>query len=412
MRIAFLSVSDQLGGSEIALLELLRGIRAVRPGWSLDVILPGHGPLHARAAALGARCTVVALPAALARIGESSALRRGWGPVTTVVLGARLCAVAAAWPAYERRLRARLADIQPHVLHTNGLKAHVAGARAARPATALVWHMHEYVGTRPVTRALLRKHAGRCRAIVANSASVAHDVAAVIGPTPVADVVHNAVDLDTFAPAGPRADLDALAGLPAAPAGTVRVGLVATFSRWKGHDVFLRALAALPREVPVRGYVIGGPLYDTVGSQYALDELRQLASDLGTSVGFTGFVDGAAAIRALDIVVHASTQPEPFGLVIAEAMACGRPLITSAYGGAAELVTPGVDAVVHPPGDVAAVSSAIATLAASATLRQQYGERARAAAMRRFDPRRFATAMAAIYERAAADAPRQVRRTA
>ena len=98
MRIAFLSVSDRLGGSEIALLALLRGLRAARPDWGLDLIVPGDGPLHARAAGLGARCTVLPLPAQLARLGEFTAIRRRWETVAKLAFGARLCAVAAAWP--------------------------------------------------------------------------------------------------------------------------------------------------------------------------------------------------------------------------------------------------------------------------------------------------------------------------
>jgi glycosyltransferase involved in cell wall biosynthesis len=407
MRVAFLSVSDQLGGSEIALLELLRGIRIARPEWRLDVILPGNGPLHARAAALGARCSVLPLPAALTRVGEFSAMRQGWSPAATVVLGAGLCAVAAAWPAYARRLRSTLTEIRPDVLHTNGLKAHIAGARTASSQTALVWHMHEYVTRRSVTRALLQRHVRRCEAIVANSSSVAADVVAALDGAPTPQVVHNAVDLERFAPSGERADLDALAKLPPASAGTVRVGLVATFSRWKGHEVFLRALAGLPPDSVVRGYIIGGPLYDTIGSQYTQDELARMAREIGVTVGFTGFTDSDAALRALDIVVHASTEPEPFGLVIAEAMACGRAVITSATGGAAELVAAGVDVLIHSAGDARSLSTAIATLAASASLRQQLGERARASAVQRFDPRRLANAMIDIYERAAA-LPRRV----
>ena len=59
---------------------------------------------------------------------------------------------------------------------------------------------------------------------------------------------------------------------------------------------------------------------------------------LGPRVGFTGFVpDSSSAIRSLDIVVHASTDPEPFGLVIAEAMACGKAVVASGAGGAIEL---------------------------------------------------------------------------
>ena len=148
--------------------------------------------------------------------------------------------------------------------------------------------------------------------------------------------------------------------------GTVRVGLLATFARWKGHDVFLRALAAIPREMPVRGYVIGSAVYDTAGSQHTVEELQTLADRLGLGdrVGFTGFLPAAPAMRALDVVVHASTRPEPFGLVIAEAMACGRAVITSGSGGARELVEAGQDALVHTPGDAAGLSRDIIQLVA------------------------------------------------
>ena len=81
--------------------------------------------------------------------------------------------------------------------------------------------------------------------------------------------IYNAIDLQRFSPAGERMDLDAKAGLPPAAPGTVRVGLIATFAHWKGHKVFLEALARLPEDVPVRGYIIGGPIYQTDGSQWS-----------------------------------------------------------------------------------------------------------------------------------------------
>src|SRR4029450_3122416 len=74
--------------------------------------------------------------------------------------------------------------------------------------------------------------------------------------------VWNAVDLNRYAPDGPRVDLDALSGLPRRD-DVVRVGLVATFARWKGHRTFLAALAKVPASLRVRGYIIGGPVYAT-----------------------------------------------------------------------------------------------------------------------------------------------------
>ncbi|HYM23039.1 MAG TPA: glycosyltransferase family 4 protein, partial [Vicinamibacterales bacterium] len=271
-----------------------------------------------------------------------------------------------------------------------------AGLRAP-----LVWHVHDFVGNRRLTGRLLRWSRSRVAAVVANSRAVADDVRAVVGGDVRVAAVHNAVDLARFAPEGPRADLDRLAGMEPAALGTVRVGLVATYARWKGHDVFLRALAR--QSAMVRGYVVGGAVYQTEGSQLTTDELRRSVEELGLKgrVGFTGFVGRADEVyRALDVVVHASTAPEPFGLVIAEAMACGRAVVMSRAGGAAELVTPDVDALACPPGDVDAIAAAIHGLAADAGRRDLLGRAARASAERAFNRDRLARELIAVYEAA------------
>lgn len=396
MRIAFLSVSDQLGGSEAVLLQLAAELRRSRPGWELHIILPGEGPLASLARAAGMNTIVLPMPASLARLGEG-ALRSG----RRGKAGVRLVKAAIDLPAYERGMRQALARIRPDVVHSNGFKAHVVAARTHDEDRALVWHVHEYVSTRPVTRSLIRRYAARCSAIVANSHSVADDLRGVVAAAAEIRTISNAVDLDRFHPRGPAADLDRLAALPAGGADAVRVGLVATFSRWKGHDVFLRALARIPRERRVRAYIIGGALYETDGSQYSLDELRELAKKYGVDdrVGFTGFVAAADRVmRALDIVVHASTTPEPFGLVIAEAMACGRAVVTSASGGAGELVLDGHDACTHRPGDAESLAAAIELLASDEALRKKLGAEARLTAMERFDARRLGAEFAALYE--------------
>jgi glycosyltransferase involved in cell wall biosynthesis len=148
--------------------------------------------------------------------------------------------------------------------------------------------------------------------------------------------------------------------------------------------------------------VIGGPVYDTAGSQHTLDKLRTLAATLGLGgrVGFTGFVaQPAAAMRALDLVVHASTEPEPFGLVIAEGMACGKPVLVSAAGGAVELVEDDVDAIAFPPGDVAALAHAMRRVVNDVSLRARLGATARRTALRRFDPDIFTREFLDLYTR-------------
>ena len=93
--------------------------------------------------------------------------------------------------------------------------------------------------------------------------------------------------------------------------------------------------------------------------------MRDLAGRQGLEgrVGFLGFQeDPAEAFRALDVVVHASTRPEPFGLTIVEAMACAKPVVAAAAGGAAELFQDGRDALGHPPGDADALAAAVGRL--------------------------------------------------
>jgi glycosyltransferase involved in cell wall biosynthesis len=100
--------------------------------------------------------------------------------------------------------------------------------------------------------------------------------------------------------------------------------------------------------------------------------------------------------------VHASTAPEPFGLVIAEAMACERAVIASDAGGARELFTPGVDALPHTPGSADSLASVIATLAGDHEGRARMGHAGRQTAEKRFDRRRLASELLPVYERAAA----------
>jgi glycosyltransferase involved in cell wall biosynthesis len=395
----FLSVSAELGGSERSLLDILASLRRAEPSWTLTLITAAEGPIRTEASALGVATEVLPFPQCLARIGEAGAPRQGRGVRLALQLGRAALPVAR----YVRHLRREIEAFGPDILHTHGLKMHVVGAWAARPPVAVVWHLHDYLRGRPATARLLRAMKSRSAAAVANSASVAEDARLVLGDgVPIVSVL-NAVDLERFCTRGEQLDLDALAGLAPAAPGTIKVGLVAAFGRWKGHTTFLEAIARLPLDPPVRAYVVGGALYRTEGSQHTLDDLRQHAARLGVSdrVGFTGFVaHPEQAIRALDIVVHASTAPEPFGLVIAEAMACGRPIIASEAGGACEIFTSGVDGLGHVPGNPESLAARIAELARDADKRVQMGWAGRQTAERRFDRSRLAHDLAPVYRHA------------
>jgi glycosyltransferase involved in cell wall biosynthesis len=399
VRILYLNPIGALGGAERALLDLMGSVRRARPDWTLELITGSDGDFPAAARALGIDVSVLPLTSAFQRLGDSDAGAPRNLSSKATMLG-RLSIAAPQLAAYILKLRAFIAGRDPDIIHSNGFKTHILAAWTAPRASRVLWHVHDYVGSRPLMSRLMRLHVGRCALAVANSHSVAQNLDAVCRGKLKIHTIYNAVDLDRFNPQGPKLDLDAIAGVPSAPAGTIRVGLVATMARWKGHEVFLRALSMLPKELPVRGYVIGGPIYSTAGSQRSVQELRAFAGTIGLNgnAAFTGLVkEPAAAMRALDIVVHASTQPEPFGLVVAEAMACGKPVVTSGGGGVAEIIAENHNALSCAPGDAAAMARCIARLA-DAELREKLGFHGRRWAMDRFATTRLAREVVPVYQ--------------
>lgn len=393
------TTSAAFGGAETSLLVLLGGLRELEPSWETTVITPSAGPLLDRCRALGAVAIQLPFPAAVSRLGESGATGTRRRSTNQLHLTADAAAAAWAMPGYLRALGRELRGRRATLVHSNGLKAHVATALAVPSGAHLIWHLHEYVQPRPLTARLLRLLAHRTHAVVANSDSVVADARPALGGRARLRRVYNAVDLTAFRPDGPSLDLAALSDLPS-DEGCIRIGLIATFGRWKGHDVFIEAIGRLTYPARARAYIIGGPVYETTGSQWSIAELRQLAAARGLSemVGFTGQIaDVPSALRSLDIVVHASTQPEPFGMVIAEGMASGRPVVAAGAGGAAELFEDGVTGMAFTPGDAGGLARVLDALQASAALRSRLGAAARDAASERFGPARMAAEFREAY---------------
>ena len=362
MKILYLNPSGELGGAERSLLFLMASLGAAKPNWQMQLVAGSDGPLIRRAAEIGVQASAIDFPRSLSRLGDAGAGGPAGRQQSHLRLVGNVGRAGVPSIAYLHRLRRTLARFAPDLIHSNGFKMHVLAAWARPAGCPLIWHIRDYVSARPFMSRLIRANANRCTAAIANSTSVADDLRTVCGDKLRIHRVYNGVDLNAFSPNGNIANLDEICAMTEAAPNTTRVGLLATMARWKGHQIFLRAVAKASRVTPIRAYVIGAPIYQIDNSQYQIDELRGMAAELGLEkiVGFTGFVDdSAAAIRALDIVVHASTQPEPFGLAIAEGMACGKPVIVSAAGGAIEIVTPGVDALTHPPGNVDALADCI-----------------------------------------------------
>lgn len=175
------------------------------------------------------------------------------------------------------------------------------------------------------------------------------------------------------------------------------VGIVGRLEPWKGQDTFLRAAAVVSRAVPnVRFAVVGGAILGWEGSYP--DDLVRLAEELGVAdcVHFAGHQsDPWAWMDAMDVVVHSSVA-EPFGLVVVEAMALGKPLVAAAEGGPLEIARDGESALLIPPRNPAALATAVRSLLEDDELRGRVAAGARARA-EYFSEAKTAEAIARVF---------------
>lgn len=403
MKIVFLNPSSKLGGAERCLVDMMSSLRRTDEATDLHLIVPEHGPLVDEIEQCGATVTILPIPDRMLRFGDSR-LGGKSGPIKTLSLIPAAIGASFSGANYLRRLRSTINKLKPDIVHSNGIKCHLLSRAAGIDCRKTVWHVHDFFGARPLASRLLRWASTRHTRAIAVSQAVEADTRSAI-PALRTSAIYNAIDVETFSPGtGDGRVLDGLASLSPAEPDVVRVGLIATYARWKGLDLFLEAAARLVKQRlsrPVRFYLIGGPIYDTSGSQFSRTELEQLAMDLGIldRVGLVPFQNRPVDVyRSLDVVVHASTKPEPFGRTIVEAMACGRAVIVSEAGGAAELFRPNETAIGVPPRDANALAAAIARLAENAGLRETLGENARRHAVSRFANGRLGTQLLSVYE--------------
>jgi glycosyltransferase involved in cell wall biosynthesis len=393
VKVLFLNPIATLGGAEHGLLDIIAALRRHSPEFQMEVLTLEDGPLLSEAATLGASTDVLRLPRELATLGESGP---GGQPSHGWLRNAKAAAALSFWFP---RLGAVLRRKRANVLHSNGLKTHLLAAVAKPAALPLIWHIHDFVSERRLTARLLPRLQRRVACALAISQAVAEDAQPLFRSLRV-ETILNGIQTDLFAPGCAAAvDLDALAGLGPAPSGAVRIGLVATYASWKGHDVFLEAARKVDR-AQARFYVVGGPVYSTTGSQVSESELRAkiLALNLEGRCGLVPFQrDIAGVFAALDVVVQASTRREPFGRTVAEAMASGRTVIAPAFGGILEQIRDGESGLLFRPGSSEALAAALVRAIDSEQLRSELSQRALSAARLTLDHRRMAPRLATLY---------------
>lgn len=289
-----------------------------------------------------------------------------------------------------RALQAAITDSGASIVHTHGIAGHIHGGRAAaRVARPVVWHVHDCFEARWNADGFLHRRAASVPAavVLAVSNTVAASWRARVSGDRIL-VSHNGVDLTTVA--------------PAARATGPLVVWCGRLQRWKGAHVFLDVAARVRSAYPsARFAVVGGTLFG-LEPDYAA-ALRRQADRLGLAdtITWTGHVDDARAwLAAADVVVHSSVSPEPFGLVVAEAMAQSRPVVAFAHGGPQEQIVHDVTGALVPPGDAAAMADAIVPLLRNPSQARAWGAAGRQRVVERFSSAAMVERIESAYDRA------------
>ena len=216
--------------------------------------------------------------------------------------------------------------------------------------------------------------------------------------------IYDGIDIDALRAAATAPPSPSTSGAGWIP-GRLHILMAGNLKRWKGQHVLLDAIGSLPVPLKDRCQVLLAGAAPTGGEAYEA-ELRQQAErlQLHEQVQFLGArIDVPMLMRAADVVVHASTRPEPFGLVVVESMALGKPTVASRLGGPAETVTPDAGILFDPsrPSELTAI---LQRLLEDEVYRSGFSGKARTRA-EQFSIQRNVTAIQTLYDELLAGRP-------
>lgn len=294
----------------------------------------------------------------------------------------------------------RLAEAEAVSLIHARSRAPAWSARAAARRLRLPF-VTTFHGTYNAGNALKRRYNSVMQAgdrVIAISRFIADHMIAEHGTDPARiRVIPRGVNLAWFDPARvSQQRMVQLAQQWRLPDGPPIAMLPGRLTRWKGQRVFIDALTRL-KHLEWFAVIVGGD--QGRGSYRAELEAMVEARGLMDRVRLVGECrDMPAAFKLADVVVSASTDPEAFGRVAAEAQAMGKPVVASDHGGSREILLPETTGLLVPPGDSAALAGALAEVfTLSSAERTAIAERAIAHVRANFTRERMVADTLAVY---------------
>jgi glycosyltransferase involved in cell wall biosynthesis len=176
------------------------------------------------------------------------------------------------------------------------------------------------------------------------------------------------------------------------------IGIVGNVRVWKGQETVVRALIQVLKVHPdTVCFVIGSATAEDTAYKERLDAIIR-ENGIEKSVRFTGYQsDPASFVNMLSVVIHASVEPEPFGMVVLEAMAQKKPVVGSRAGGIVEMVVEGHTGYTFAPGDADELARRLIELLNDPIQAARMGERGYARLLESFTIARYMNGIHSVY---------------
>jgi len=243
------------------------------------------------------------------------------------------------------------------------------------PSEPLIWYLRDGLENRFISRRLLAALAGRPTAAICISNYIAVQTQRYVSANLPLHVIYNIIDLESFRPGLPL-PTDLRKGFD-----EIWFGVVGAVTPLKGQDLFLRAAAAVARELPgARFLIVGTNGYLTQRTSAFEQQLAVQARQLGLEdkVRFLGWrADVPQVIANLDVLVQSNRGPEGLGRSVLEAMACAVPVVAVDRWGPAELLDIGRNGLSFPRQNVEAMAARMLQLGTNREQRQFLGANGR-----------------------------------
>lgn len=318
--------------------------------------------------------------------------------------------------SYAKRIATLAKENQCEIIHCNSLKSDIYGAIAGKLARLpIIWHVRDHIAPQYLPSLMVRTMRALSKRVpahvITNSRSTllslfGDDEAATVRgeSTGRYTVVSDCVDESFLHVPEPPVQT---AWRTTSDARPLYIAIIGRLTRWKGQHVFLDAakivLETLAREknaaIPELRFVIaGGALFgeDAYETEVKAQAKRDLPADAIEWRGNVG--DVPQLLTELDLLIHASITPEPFGQVIIEGMAAGLPVIATRGGGVPETIEPGRTGLLVPMGDANALAEALLMFLRDPQTATQIGRNGWHEVRKRFLPRRTASEIEAVYD--------------